>query len=92
MVIAKLSSAGNYRWHTFYGGSDYDEARALTVDTNGNIYVAGDSRAPWQGDNNAAPLHPYCVSGIEFDYDTAILKLARPLSYSERIFLPIIIK
>jgi len=44
---AKLTSSGETAWHTFMGSSVSDIAYAITVDGNGNVYVAGNSRTTW---------------------------------------------
>ncbi len=59
IAIIKLNSAGAYQWHTFYGGAGRDKAHALTVDTDGNLYVTGFSESSWNGVSDTAPLHAY---------------------------------
>jgi len=39
--LAKYSSQGQLQWAKKFGGTGYDAANAVAVDTNGNIYVAG---------------------------------------------------
>jgi uncharacterized protein (TIGR03437 family) len=41
--VAKLSPNGAVQWATFWGGSDQDAPVALTVDTQGNCYVTGNT-------------------------------------------------
>jgi hypothetical protein len=40
-----------YQWHTFFGGDIEDSANlpASTVDADGNLYVTGATRYPWNG-------------------------------------------
>jgi hypothetical protein len=45
--VAKLNSSGVLQWHTFLGGSDTDFGQGIAVDSDGNIYVTGVSRADW---------------------------------------------
>lgn len=44
---AKLNSNGKLQWNTFMGGSGLDMGNAVTTDSNGNIYIAGDSYSSW---------------------------------------------
>ncbi len=55
IVIVKLDKLGNYQWHTFYGSSSDDIGYGVGVDASGNIYVAGDSAATWDGPGSIAP-------------------------------------
>jgi uncharacterized delta-60 repeat protein len=41
-------------WNTFLGGSEDDSGYAITVDGNGNVFVAGRSKASW-----GSPIRPY---------------------------------
>jgi gliding motility-associated-like protein len=39
--LVKFNSAGVRQWATYYGGTDEDQARALSCDNLGNVYMAG---------------------------------------------------
>ena len=39
--LAQFSSAGALQWYTYLGGSGYDGAFAIALDTAGDIYLAG---------------------------------------------------
>ncbi len=52
--ITKLDNNGALLWNTFLGGGLVDSCNDITVDTGGNIYVAGVSGASW-----GSPLNPY---------------------------------
>ncbi|MEN6445086.1 MAG: SBBP repeat-containing protein [Candidatus Cloacimonas sp.] len=41
IFVAKIDSNGNWLWAKQAGGTDYDEGKSITVDTNGNSYVTG---------------------------------------------------
>ena len=43
VFVAKFDESLTLTASTFYGGSATDRARAITVDSSGNIYIAGDS-------------------------------------------------
>lgn len=44
---AKLNSAGELKWNTFMGSTDYDSGRGIAVDNSNNVYVSGCSSATW---------------------------------------------
>jgi hypothetical protein len=48
IVILKLDSNGQYKWHTFYGSENSDDVGyGIALDNNQNIYVAGYSYSVW---------------------------------------------
>ena len=65
-----------YMWHSFYGSSFGDYGYGIAVDTDGNIYVTGQSNATW-----GSPLNPYSGGG-----DTVILKLDSSGNYQWHTF------
>jgi hypothetical protein len=73
LVVLKLSSAGGYQWHTFYGGMNGDIGRGIGLDATGNIYVAGESMYSWDGPDGQKPLHSH--SG---DREILVIKLTDP--------------
>ncbi len=81
IVVLKLSSAGAYQWHTFYGGGGYDYGHAIAVDGSGDVYVTGISFATWTGDGGASPLHAYSLDG-----DIVVLKLSSAGAYQWHTF------
>jgi len=58
IVVVKLSSAGAYQWHTFYGSTSVDEAFGIAVDSSANIYVADTAVTPERA-GSIAPLNAY---------------------------------
>ena len=41
IFLVKYDSSGNFVWKTSAGGTGFDQARAITVDAENNIYVTG---------------------------------------------------
>jgi hypothetical protein len=72
MFVVKLDRSGVYQWHTFYGSGLNDMAFGVAVDGNGNVYVAGESWAAWQGDGAKPPKHAYAGGGSA---DIVVVKL-----------------
>lgn len=58
-LVVSLSSGGTYQWHTFYGSADEDLGQDIAIGALRSIHVAGSSRATWNGDAGALPLHAY---------------------------------
>jgi subtilisin family serine protease len=65
--VLKLSSNGEYQWHTFYGAY---EGSGIAADGSGNVYVTGNSAGSWNGSSGQAPLNAYSGS-----WDLFLLKL-----------------
>ena len=81
IVVLKLNSAGEYQWHAFYGSSNIDVGHAITSDGSGNVYVAGDSWATWNGPGSATPLHAYAGNA-----DIVVVKLNSVGAYQWHTF------
>lgn len=45
--VAKLNTDGVLQWHSFVGGPGYEANYGLTLDGDGNVYIAGESSEPW---------------------------------------------
>ncbi len=63
IFVLKLNRAGEYQWHTFFGGlgtpltdtnNSTNDAYDIELDASGNIYVMGTSRNSW-----GTPLHAH---------------------------------
>jgi hypothetical protein len=58
IFVLQLTNTGNYRWHTFMGGSDEEFAYALAVGMDGMIYIGGYSYA-WNGPAGQLAQHAH---------------------------------
>ena len=54
VFVAKLDANGSLLWNTFLGGPDNDIGYGIAVDTSGNVYLNGLSKATW-----GSPIRPY---------------------------------
>lgn len=64
-TILKLSSAGAYIWHTFYGSTSDDFGGGITMDHSGNLLLVGRSVKTFLGDGNTAPRYDPANPAIE---------------------------
>lgn len=71
--ISKLNSSGNFVWAKGFGGTNADEAYAITGDSNGNIYVSGDFLSS-NADFDPGP-GTYTAAAMGGGIDIFILKL-----------------
>ncbi|MDO9256888.1 MAG: SBBP repeat-containing protein [Bacteroidales bacterium] len=74
-VILKFDSQGIRQWSTYYGGSLQDQARSICTDTQGNVYVTGETNSinfPLQKSTNA-----YYQGSNRGEYDIFILKFTK---------------
>jgi hypothetical protein len=54
VFVAKLDSNGYLGWNTFLGSASYgDDGHGVTADSNGNLYVVGNSSFSW-----GSPIRP----------------------------------
>lgn len=62
--LLKIDTNGILIWNTTWGGAEYDWAYALTIDTLGNIYVAGSTNGSGAGNRDFA-LVKFNSAGVE---------------------------
>jgi hypothetical protein len=85
VFILKLNSAGEYQWHTFYGGlsapltdsnNSTNDPYDIELDANGNIFVMGTSRNSW-----GAPLHAHSGLSDSLQGNLFVMKLSPSGTY-----------
>ena len=83
VFILKLTIAGAYQWHTFYGTSlgNGSEGFGIAADGSGNVYVTGSSGTTWNGPSGQSPLNPSSGNGGIF-----VLKLNTSGAYQWHTF------
>jgi hypothetical protein len=71
--VLKLSPAGAYQWHAFFGAGSAD-AFAVGADAAGDAVVLGSSLAAWNGPAGQPPLHAYTATPPRYA-DLFVVKL-----------------
>lgn len=66
--LVKFDTNGNRIWSTYYGGSGYDAAKGVVVDSDNNVCVAGSSTST---NNIASGGHQNIIGGL---YDAFVVK------------------
>jgi hypothetical protein len=61
-----------YQWHTFYGLVDLNPSTIITVDSNGNVYIAGYYDSEWLCVNGTDPRRHHTGNGQN---DLFVIKL-----------------
>jgi hypothetical protein len=82
ICILKLTSAGDYVWHTFYGSTMTDVANDIATDSNSNVYVTGYGLGEWTGMPAITPINAF--NGV--NYDMFVLKLNSSGAYQWHTF------
>ncbi|GAH17737.1 unnamed protein product, partial [marine sediment metagenome] len=49
VVLLKYNNLGILQWQRFWGGSEWEYAESLAIDSNDNIYVVGNTRSYGEG-------------------------------------------
>lgn len=71
--VLKLTSAGNYLWHTYYGNRSAGDD--IAMDPSENIYLLSGNRYSWNGPAGQLPTHPHA------EYAPFVLKLSSGGTY-----------
>ena len=61
VFVVKLNSSGVLQWLTFLGGTGNDYGNDIAVDSNGNVYITGQTSASW-----GSPIAPFKGSNDAF--------------------------
>lgn len=70
-TITKFDTDGNLLWSTYYGGDGFEQANATAIDSEGNVYIAGNSHSTNLGTQDAGAYFSGSFSG---EIDVMILK------------------
>jgi len=81
LLIPSIDHA--YSWHTFYGGVGSDHSYSVATDSDGNIYITGNTNWSFLGEGEAQPLHPHSP---EDNWDILVMKLSRDGAYQWHTF------
>ncbi len=90
VFILKLNSAGEYQWHTFFGGlaapltdtnNSTNDPYDIELDASGNIYAMGTSRNSW-----GAPLHAHSGLSDSLEGNLFVMKLSPSGTYQWHTF------
>jgi predicted GH43/DUF377 family glycosyl hydrolase len=90
VFILKLNRAGEYLWHTFFGGlvtpltdtfNYVNGASDIELDSSGNIFVLGSSRNSW-----GAPLHAHSGLADGVQGNLLVMKLSPSGGYQWHTF------
>ena len=68
--VSKYDASGNYQWTKAFGGTGYDAAYSVAVDSSGNVYVAGGFRSTVDFDPGAGVDNRISAG----DYDAFVSK------------------
>ncbi len=76
VLVMKLTNAGVYQWHTFYGATSVFDT-GYDISTSGsNLFISGESRSSWLGSSGQSPIHSFTGSG-----DISVLALTTTGDY-----------
>ncbi len=89
VFVMKLNSAGEYQWHTFYGGlaggadgyNNVNDGHDIELDASGNIYVMGTSRHGW-----GSAWHAHNEMSDPFHGNLFVMKLSPSGTYQWHTF------
>jgi hypothetical protein len=84
ITVLKVTGAGSYARHTFYGASSaHDRGVSIALDQNYGVFVTGTSWRSWLGAGGASPIRAH--SGNDIEGDGFVLKL---LDRVYRLYVP----
>ncbi len=68
----KLNNSGVLQWNTFMGSSTFDEGHGIVVDSNGKVYIVGNSDETWGSPVNASAGGFWDAFAVKFDYSGTV--------------------
>jgi hypothetical protein len=72
-VSAEDEPGESLSWVTFLGDDSYDEAGGVAVDSDGYVYVTGETQSAWTDPEDPTPVRPH--SSGDYEADAWVAKL-----------------
>lgn len=76
VFLGKMSGSGELLWSTYFGGDHEDYVHGCTTDSNGNIYIAGETKSINLPTDGSSYQQEYSGNSDRFQYDAFLAKFS----------------